>query len=128
MIGRIAGRVDYRAEDHVLIDVRGVGYLVYCNERTLQALPGGRGGMWRSIPTCWCARTIMQLFGFTSLVEKEWHRLLISVQGDRRQGVDGDPRAHWGLTVWAARLLWATGIRSRPPRGSAPRRRKARRQ
>ncbi|MEO0748407.1 MAG: OB-fold domain-containing protein, partial [Pseudomonadota bacterium] len=40
MIGRLAGRIDYRADDHVLIDVGGVGYLVYCSDRTLQALPG----------------------------------------------------------------------------------------
>ncbi|MEL6745969.1 MAG: dihydrodipicolinate synthase family protein, partial [Pseudomonadota bacterium] len=39
MIGRLAGRIDYRADDHVLIDVRGVGYLVYCSDRTMQALP-----------------------------------------------------------------------------------------
>ena len=40
MSGRLAGRIDYRADDHVLIDVRGVGYLVYCSDRTLQSLPG----------------------------------------------------------------------------------------
>ncbi|WP_306115435.1 MULTISPECIES: Holliday junction branch migration protein RuvA [unclassified Roseovarius] len=80
MIGRIAGRVDYRAEDHVLIDVRGVGYLVYCNERTLQALPAA--GEHVALYTDLLVREDnLQLFGFTSLVEKEWHRLLISVQG-----------------------------------------------
>ena len=40
MIGRLSGRLDYRAQDHVLIDVRGVGYLVYVSDRTLAALPG----------------------------------------------------------------------------------------
>lgn len=80
MIGRIAGRVDYRAEDHVLIDVRGVGYLVYCNDRTLQALPGA--GEHVALYTDLLVREDnLQLFGFTSLVEKEWHRLLMSVQG-----------------------------------------------
>ncbi|MEO3415563.1 Holliday junction branch migration protein RuvA [Roseovarius sp. CAU 1744] len=80
MIGRIAGRVDYRAEDHALIDVRGVGYLVYCNERTLQALPGA--GEHVALYTDLLVREDnLQLFGFTSLVEKEWHRLLMSVQG-----------------------------------------------
>ncbi|WP_299841807.1 Holliday junction branch migration protein RuvA [uncultured Roseovarius sp.] len=80
MIGRIAGRVDYRAEDHVLIDVRGVGYLVYCNDRTLQALPAV--GEHTALYTDLLVREDnLQLFGFTSLVEKEWHRLLMSVQG-----------------------------------------------
>ncbi|MEB8388993.1 Holliday junction branch migration protein RuvA [Rhodobacteraceae bacterium KMM 6894] len=80
MIGRIAGRIDYRAADHVLIDVRGVGYLVYCSERTLQALPGA--GEAAALYTDLLVRDdLLQLFGFPTLVEKEWHRLLMSVQG-----------------------------------------------
>jgi Holliday junction DNA helicase RuvA len=80
MIGRLAGRIDYRAEDHVLIDVRGVGYLVYCSDRTLQALP--RVGEHVALYTDLLVRDdLMQLFGFTTLQEKEWHRLLMSVQG-----------------------------------------------
>ncbi|MFD0860178.1 Holliday junction branch migration protein RuvA [Roseovarius aquimarinus] len=80
MIGRIAGRIDYRAADHVLIDVRGVGYLVFCSERTMQALP--RVGEHAALYTDLLVREdILQLFGFTTLVEKEWHRLLMSVQG-----------------------------------------------
>ncbi len=80
MIGRIAGRVDYRATDHVLIDVRGVGYLVYCNDQTLQALPnvGEHVALYTDLLV---REDNLQLFGFTSLVEKEWHRLLMSVQG-----------------------------------------------
>ena len=39
MIGKIAGRLDYRSTDHVLIDTGGVGYIVYCSERTLAAMP-----------------------------------------------------------------------------------------
>lgn len=80
MIGRIAGRIDYRASDHVLIDVRGVGYLVYCSERTLAALPGV--GEHTALYTDLLVREDnLQLFGFTTLTEKEWHRLLMSVQG-----------------------------------------------
>ena len=80
MIGRLAGRIDYRASDHVLIDVRGVGYLVYCSDRTLQALPGV--GEHVAVYTDLLVRDdLMQLFGFTTLQEKEWHRLLMSVQG-----------------------------------------------
>jgi len=80
MIGRLSGRIDYRAADHVLIDVRGVGYLVYCSERTLHALPGP--GEPAALYTELLVREdILQLFGFTTLLEKEWHRLLMSVQG-----------------------------------------------
>ncbi|PVA10260.1 Holliday junction branch migration protein RuvA [Pelagivirga sediminicola] len=80
MIGRIAGRIDYRAADHVLIDVQGVGYLVFCSDRTMQALP--RAGEHAALYTDLLVREdILQLFGFTTLVEKEWHRLLMSVQG-----------------------------------------------
>jgi Holliday junction DNA helicase RuvA len=80
MIGKITGRIDYRTTDHVLIDVRGVGYIVYCSERTLMELPGN--GEVASLFTEMLVREdILQLFGFTTLLEKEWHRLLISVQG-----------------------------------------------
>ncbi|MEM6897626.1 MAG: Holliday junction branch migration protein RuvA [Pseudomonadota bacterium] len=80
MIGKIAGRIEYRAEDHVLIDVRGVGYLVFCSDRTLAALPSAGEAV--ALYTDLLVREDnLQLFGFMSLVEKEWHRLLTSVQG-----------------------------------------------
>lgn len=80
MIGKLAGRIDYKATDHVLIDVRGVGYLVYCSERTLAALPGP-GEAVALFTDLVVREDLMQLFGFPTLVEKEWHRLLMSVQG-----------------------------------------------
>ena len=80
MIGKISGRLEYRASDHVLIDVRGVGYLVFCSERTLAALP--QTGEAVALYTDLLVREDnLQLFGFPTLVEKEWHRLLTSVQG-----------------------------------------------
>ncbi len=80
MIGRLSGRIDYRADDHLLIDVRGVGYLVYVSERTMAALPGPGEAV--ALYTDLLVREdLLQLYGFTSLVEKEWHRLLMSVQG-----------------------------------------------
>ena len=80
MIGKISGRLEYRAADHVLIDVRGVGYLVFCSERTLAALP--QTGEAVALYTDLLVREDnLQLFGFPTLVEKEWHRLLTSVQG-----------------------------------------------
>ena len=80
MIGRLSGRLDYRASDHILIDVQGVGYIVYCSDRTLAELPGV--GQRVSLYTDLVVREdLLQLFGFPTLIEKEWHRLLTSVQG-----------------------------------------------
>ena len=39
MIGKLSGRIDYRGNGHVLLDVRGVGYIVYVSDRTMAALP-----------------------------------------------------------------------------------------
>lgn len=80
MIGRIAGRVEYRGPDHVLIDVRGVGYIVYVSDRTLAALPGV-GEACALYTDLLVREDLLQLFGFPTLLEKEWHRLLMSVQG-----------------------------------------------
>ena len=80
MIGKLSGRVDYCSSDHVMLDVRGVGYMVYCSDHTLAALP--QAGEAVALYTDLLVREdLLQLFGFTSLVEKEWHRLLMSVQG-----------------------------------------------
>lgn len=80
MIGRITGRLEYRAADHVLIDVRGVGYVVYVSDRVMAGLPGN--GATVALYTDLLVREDnLQLFGFTTLVEKEWHRLLMTVQG-----------------------------------------------
>ncbi|AXC48493.1 Holliday junction branch migration protein RuvA [Paracoccus suum] len=80
MIGRIAGIILHRAADHVLIDVRGVGYIVHVSERTAASLP--RVGEATALYTDLLVREdLLQLFGFASLLEKEWHRLLTSVQG-----------------------------------------------
>jgi len=80
MIGKIAGILEYRATDHVLIDVRGVGYIVYVTNRVLAGLPSNGEAV--ALYTDLLVREDnLQLFGFTTLVEKEWHRLLMSVQG-----------------------------------------------
>ena len=85
MIGKLSGILEYRAADHVLIDVRGVGYIVYVSDRTLAALP--RTGEAVALYTELLVREdLLQLFGFSSLVEKEWHRLLMSVQGIGAKG------------------------------------------
>lgn len=85
MIGKLSGRIDARFADHVLIDVHGVGYVVHCSERTLAALPGV--GEFTAIYTELLVREdLLQLFGFLTIAEREWHRLLISVQGVGAKG------------------------------------------
>lgn len=80
MIGKLTGRLEHRSTDHVMIDVGGIGYLVYCNERTLAALPAN--GETVALYTDLLVREdLLQLFGFTTLLEKEWHKLLMGVQG-----------------------------------------------
>ena len=80
MIGKLSGRIGYRGTDHVLIEVSGVGYLVYVSERTLAGLPGAGEAV--SLYTDLLVREdLLQFFGFPTLAEKEWHRLLMSVQG-----------------------------------------------
>ncbi len=80
MIGKISGRLDYVAEDHALIEAAGVGYMIYASSRTLAALPepGERAALYTELVV---REDAMQLFGFPTLAEKEWHRLLTSVQG-----------------------------------------------
>jgi Holliday junction DNA helicase RuvA len=101
MIGKLTGRIDYRAADHILIDVRGVGYIVFCSERTMAALPAV-GQVCALFTDMVVREDLMQLFGFMTLAEKEWHRLLTSVQGVGAKaslailgtlGVDGVSRA-----------------------------------
>ena len=80
MIGRIAGRLEHRGADHVLIDVRGVGYIVHVSDRTLAGMPamGEAVALWTELMV---REDLLQLFGFPTLAEKEWHRLLMTVQG-----------------------------------------------
>ncbi len=80
MIGRLAGRLDYRGSDHVMVDVGGVGYVVYVSERTLATLPGP-GEAVVLYTELLVREELLQLYGFISPIEKEWHRLLMTVQG-----------------------------------------------
>jgi holliday junction DNA helicase RuvA len=80
MIGKIAGRLDYRGTDHVLIDVRGVGYIVHISDRTMASLPAV-GEAVALFTELLVREDLLQLFGFPTMLEKEWHRLLVTVQG-----------------------------------------------
>jgi len=80
MIGKLRGTIDSYGEDWVIVDVSGVGYQVHCSSRTLQALPpvGEAGTL--SIET-YVREDVIRLYGFTSDLEREWFRLLQTVQG-----------------------------------------------
>ena len=85
MIGSLKGRIEYRGIDHICVDVSGVGYIVYCSEKTLSTLPVD--GEFITLFTELVVREdLLQLFGFLTFAEKEWHRLLCSVQGVGAKG------------------------------------------
>ena len=80
MIGKLKGIIDSYGEDFVILDVGGVGYQVQCSARTMQALPAPGEAATLSIETH-VREDQIKLFGFTSDVEREWFRLLQTVQG-----------------------------------------------
>lgn len=80
MIGKLKGVIDSYDEDSVILDVHGVGYLVHCSTRTLQALPQPGEAATLFIETI-VREDMIRLFGFASAIEKEWFNILIDVQG-----------------------------------------------
>ena len=80
MIARLRGRLDGIAEDHAVVDVGGVGYLVVCSARTLAGLPGAGEAVDLHIETQVRAESIT-LYGFRDPAERVWFRLLQTVQG-----------------------------------------------
>ena len=80
MIGKLKGLIDSYGEDFVILDVGGVGYQVHCSARTLQALPAAGDAATLSIETH-VREDQIKLFGFMSDTEREWFRLLQTVQG-----------------------------------------------
>ncbi len=80
MIGKLRGIIDTYGEDFIIVDVGGVGYLVHCSARTLQALPALGEAVTLAIETH-VREDQIKLFGFLSDIEREWFRLLQTVQG-----------------------------------------------
>lgn len=80
MIGKLKGLIDSYGEDFVILDVNGVGYVVQCSSRTLQKLPPAGEAASLAIETQ-VREDAIRLFGFTSDAERDWFRLLQSVQG-----------------------------------------------
>ena len=80
MIGKLRGVIDSYGEDFVIVDVQGVGYLVHCSSRTLQELPAVGAEAQLAIETH-VREDQLRLFGFATATEREWFRLLQTVQG-----------------------------------------------
>src|SRR3989442_1834517 len=80
MIGKLKGIIDSYGEDFIIVDVGGVGYMVHCSARTLQALPAQGEPVVLAIETH-VREDQIRLFGFTGDIEREWFRLLQTVQG-----------------------------------------------
>jgi Holliday junction DNA helicase RuvA len=80
VIGKLKGVVDTIADDHLILDVNGVGYVVACSSRTLRALPRVGEPATLIIET-YVREDAIRLFGFAAAAEREWFVLLQNVQG-----------------------------------------------
>lgn len=80
MIARLKGRVDRLGEEHVIIDVGGVGYLVFCSGRTLQQLGQVGEAAVLEIETH-VREDHIHLYGFAELAERDLFLVLQTVQG-----------------------------------------------
>ena len=80
MIASLKGVLDYVAEESAIVDVGGVGYLVFCSSRTLSQLPQP-GEAVRFVVETHVREDHIHLYGFAELGERDWFRLLTTVQG-----------------------------------------------
>jgi len=78
MIGKLSGTVDSIADDTVILDVNGVGYLVHCPASTVSRLAvGARASLMIEMKV---SEDAIKLYGFFAAEEREWFRLLQTVQ------------------------------------------------
>ncbi|HZB93865.1 MAG TPA: Holliday junction branch migration protein RuvA [Stellaceae bacterium] len=80
MIAMLAGIVEQATADSVVLDVNGVGYLVFASARTLARLPP-RGQKLRLLVETHVREDHIHLYGFADEAERDWFRLLTTVQG-----------------------------------------------
>jgi holliday junction DNA helicase RuvA len=80
MIGKLKGVVDSVDEETIILDVNGVGYLVSASARTLRAIPAV-GAPTELLIETYVREDAIRLYGFLTAGEREWFRLLQSVQG-----------------------------------------------
>ena len=79
MIAKLTGRIEALEEGHCVVDVNGVGYLVHASTRTLASLPPG--GTAALLVETVVREDAILLYGFSESAEREWFRLLTTVQG-----------------------------------------------
>ncbi|MDX1400982.1 MAG: Holliday junction branch migration protein RuvA [Kiloniellales bacterium] len=80
MIGKLTGRLDDSSDDWAIVDVSGVGYLVFASRRTLGRLEG-RGEVFSLFIETHVREDHIHLYGFIDQSERDWFRLLCTVQG-----------------------------------------------
>jgi Holliday junction DNA helicase RuvA len=80
MIGKLKGRIESYGADWVTIDVGGVGYHVSCSTKTLTALPP-QGEFAEVYTEMLVSPDMIRLVGFATEIERQWFRLLQTVQG-----------------------------------------------
>ncbi len=80
MIGKLTGLLDSTGDGWAMIDVGGVGYVVFCSGRSLSQLPG-RGGTVSLLIETHVREDHIHLYGFAEIAERDWFRLLLTVQG-----------------------------------------------
>ena len=79
MIGQLKGRVDATHDGGCIFDVNGVGYLLACSRKTLDALVG-RDGVQRVLVETHLRQDAITLYGFADAAEREAFRALIEVK------------------------------------------------
>ncbi|MBU6498998.1 MAG: Holliday junction branch migration protein RuvA [Rhodospirillales bacterium] len=79
MIAKLTGRIEAQEADRCVVDVGGVGYLVHASTRTLAALPSGTAAS--LLIETHVREDAIVLYGFSDSAERDWFRLLTTVQG-----------------------------------------------
>src|SRR5499433_1219213 len=80
MIAKLTGLIDATTGEGVVLDVNGVGYLVFCSPRTLARLPA-KGAPASLLIETHVREDHIHLYGFADVAERDWFRLLTTVQG-----------------------------------------------
>lgn len=80
MIAKLTGQIDHKENGHIILDVNGVGYALWCSAYTAQDLPSVGGGCSLYVEPLFRSETLT-LFGFLTIEERSLFRLLLTVQG-----------------------------------------------
>lgn len=80
MIGKLSGKIDSKEDGYIILDVQGVGYVVFVSPRTLSHIPSSGEATSVLIDTH-VREDHIHLYGFIDKTEQTWFRLLTSVQG-----------------------------------------------